>query len=140
MRYDFLMSWIEDRLAQRRQRRSRDSLIASNAEKIYNDLWREVFGLVEVAQDRGIDLIPNGSPYERTVTLPDPPNAEPRVLTISLNKAVQLISVSGLKSNFNLQFDVCSDNRVCLKHGDAEVLLDDAARQILDPFIFPEFA
>jgi hypothetical protein len=81
------MSWIEDRLAQRRQRRSRDSLIASNAEKIYNDLWREVFGLVEVAQDRGIDLIPNGSPYERTVTLPDPPNAEPRVLTISLNKA-----------------------------------------------------
>ena len=92
-------------MAQRRQRRSRDSLIASNAEKIYNDLWREVFGLVEVAQDRGIDLIPNGSPYERTVTLPDPPNAEPRVLTISLNKAVQLISVSGLKSNFNLQFD-----------------------------------
>ena|ERR1700683_308792 len=140
MRYDFLMSWIDDRLTQRRRRGNRDSLIASNAEKIYNELWHEVNGWIEAAQEKGIDLIPNGSPYERTITLPDPPHSEPRVLTLSLNKAAQLISVSGLKSNFQLKFDVCADNRVCLKRGESEILLHDAAQQILDPFIFPEFA
>jgi len=93
------------------------------------------------AQTKGIDVIANGTPYERTVTVPDPPNSELRVLTVSLDKAAQLISVSGLKSDFDLRFDVCQPhNRVCLKRGDSEITLHDAAQQILEPFIFPEFA
>lgn len=132
------MSWIDDRLEQQKQEREHRRIIALNAEVIYNQLWAEIANFIEEAQAKGMDVIGNGTPLERTVTYDPPRSGGSRVLTVSFDRAAQFIAVRGLNSDFELRFDVCSHNRVCLKRGDSEILLRDAAQQILEPFIFPE--
>ena len=36
------MTWIDDRLAERAMRDKRTELILSNAEEIFNNLWKEI--------------------------------------------------------------------------------------------------
>jgi hypothetical protein len=37
-----------------------------------------------------------------------------------------------------LDLDVCEDGVVCLKLAGSMILIEDAAKRILDPFLFPQ--
>ena len=124
---------------QRARKQECDRLIFQNAENIYNLLWKEMTKWIEEAQQRGIDVWTNGSPYERQVGFKSV-IAEQRQLTLALDKERQTIAIGGPRLFFVLQLAVCSDNTVCLKHDGKEIQIGDAAIKILDPFLFPEFA
>lgn len=121
-------------MVQREELENRHAMILQHAERVYGLLWEEMTGSIKEAIQRGIDVHTNGTPYERLVVCP------PRTLTLTLKKESHLISVSGLRTPIELQLDVCSDNRVCLKRDGEETDIHDAAVLLLDPFLFPEFA
>jgi hypothetical protein len=61
-------------------------------------------------------------------------------LTVSSTDGKLLANPYDLGIVVAFEFDVCGDGVVCLKHAGARVSEREAARLILDPFLFPEFA
>ena len=143
------MTWIDDRLAERAMRDKRTELILSNAEEIFNNLWKEIKRSVDEAKSKQLPVSANGSPYERVILIPDPiqpPRAAfgeevsrspvSKRLRVKLEKDASEITVDG--PPHKIAIDVCDDNVVCLKINGKPTSLPDAARAILDPFLFPE--
>jgi hypothetical protein len=129
------MTWIDDRMQQRREASRRATLIASEAERTYAILWEEIADCVREAEGKGIQVIMNGSPHERMVVLPGNPRKE---LHVRLKKEKQLIAISGIEPPFELWFDLGDDNVVCLTKDGVKINPEVAAQAILDPFLFPE--
>ncbi len=124
-------------MAERQKALEGSRLISEQAEDTFQNLWAEILVLVREAQSKGWQLDTNGSPLARTVSMvahPRPRNE----LRITLQKDKQQIAISGIKSPTKLSFAVCEDGVVCLKHDGREVSLRDAARLIIEPFLFPE--
>jgi len=145
------LTWIDDRLAERQKRNEHEQLIADYAEKIFNDLWGEIKRSVEEAKTKQIPVYTNDAPYERAVFLSvtgltrhaqvfgeqaSQQQSPPKRLDIKLAKDNSGITISGPPGK--LSFDVCEDKVVCLKCGEKQISIHDAARAILDPFLFPE--
>ncbi len=141
------MSWIDDRLAERDRRNERAELILSHAEEIFVNLWKEIKRCVEEAKSKGLHVSANGSPNEHVTLIPDPiqpPRAfgeevsrspVSKRLRVKLEKDAE-ITVDG--PPHKIAIDVCEDNAVCLKINGKPISLPNAARAILDPFLFPE--
>jgi hypothetical protein len=141
------MSWIDDRVEQRRKVTERNKAVAERAEVLFNDLWEEIAAQTKEAHEKfvavGINGVGiNGSAHERIVWAPNVSSlAQPtnrRELKIHLSKEREQISVSGTEFSMNLSIDVGEDGVVCLKHNGKPVLIKEAARLILDQFLFPE--
>jgi hypothetical protein len=138
------MTWIDDRLAQRKMLEECNELIASSAEEIYDGLWEEIARFVDEAKKKGLPVFTNGKPHERVVGLvmvpgPNESFAMSKELRIKLLKGERCIKAHGPKVDIRLSLDVCRDNVVCLKYGENEIRTDAAAKLILDKFLFPEF-
>lgn len=132
-------------MLQRAQLESAHSLILQRAESVYGALWQEMNRWITEAQQRGIDVQTNGSPYEKSIMLPvrsNPPQAlaGSRTLTLTLKKDEHAIMIDGLKNPLGLRLEVFADNTVGLERDGIEISIHDAAILILDPFLFPEFA
>ena len=138
----YCMSWIDDRLEQSQKLMERNRAVADSAEGLFNDLWKEISALTKEAHDKGLGIGTNGSEYERVVWASVIPrlgqSTDRRELRIDLHKDREKISVSGSSVPLGLSIDVCDDGVVCLKHNGKRILIQDAARLILDPFFFPE--
>lgn len=142
------MTWIDDRLAERDRRNERAERILSRAEEIFANLWKEIKHCVDEAKSKQLPVSANGSPYERVILIPDPiqpPRAfgeevsrssVSKRLHVKLEKDTSKITVSGPPHEITI--DECEDNVVCLKINSKPISLPDAARAILDPFLFPE--
>ena len=145
------MTWIDDRLAERQKRDEHEQLIADHAETIFNDLWAEIKRSVDEAKSKQIPVYTNGATYERVVLLSvigptrhaqvfgeqvSQQQSPPKRLHIKLAKDNSGIIISGPPEK--LYFDVSEDNVVCLKCDKNQISIHDAARAILDPFLFPE--
>ncbi|SPE34140.1 hypothetical protein SBA2_860010 [Acidobacteriia bacterium SbA2] len=137
------MSWIDERVQQRRRLAERNKAVAEAAEVLFNDLWVEITAQAKEAQEKSVAVGTDGSAHERIVWAPNVASlAQPmnrRELKISLRKEVEQISVSGTEFSMNLSVTVGEDGVVCLKHNGEPVLIQEAARLILDQFLFPEF-
>ena len=138
------MSWIDERVEQRRRLAERNKAVGEGAEVLYRDLWEEITAQTKEAQEKSVAVgTNNGSAHERIVWAPNVASlAQPmnrRELKISLRKEIEQISVSGTEFSMNLSVAVGEDGVVCLKHNGEPVLIQEAARLILDQFLFPEF-
>jgi hypothetical protein len=154
------MTWIDDDAGElQRQKESaaelaaRNSQIANCAEKIFNDLWKEVVARIAEAKSKGnyhaVKLITNGDPFERRISghciiVPQPvkPSAsysEPKYVTIKLTADHLKIEVTGLhKTTIYLLLDICDDGVVLPKYEGECKTIQEAARLILRPVLFPE--
>lgn len=130
------MSWIDDRLAERKVLEERNHLLDDHAVDIYTAVWKEMMTFVEEAKTKGFsNLLPNGSVQNRRIILAVHGNDEALSLTMS-NKRIIRASLPGKELLFDL--DVCDGGIVCLKHDGEQVNEQEAARRILDPFLFPD--
>ena len=137
------MSWIDERVEQRRRLAERNKALAEGAEVLFNNLWEEITAQAKEAQEKSVAVgTTNGSVHERLVWAPNVSSlAQPtnrRELKISLRKEREQIAVSGTEFSMILSIDVGEDGVVCLKHNGKPVLIQEAARLILDQFLFPE--
>jgi len=137
------MSWIDERVEQRRRLAERNKALAEGAEVLFNNLWEEITAQAKEAQEKSVAVgTSNGSAHERIVWAPNVSSlAQPtnrRELKISLRKEREQIAVSGTEFSMILSIDVGEDGVVCLKHNGTPVLIQEAARLILDQFLFPE--
>jgi hypothetical protein len=135
--YYHYMNWIEERLGQRRVLMERTRLIVEHTPKIYQAVWDEILVFVKDGQAAGMALSTGGSVSARVVRISSPgePNLD-RELTVGLSGDKLTGYALGLMMCFD--FDVCGDGVVCLKHEGARVSEREAARLLLDPFLFPE--
>jgi hypothetical protein len=136
------MSWIDERVEQRRRLTERNKALAEGAEVLFNDLWEEIDTQTKEAREKSVAVGTNGSAHERIVWAPNVASlAQPtnrRELKINLRKEREQISVSGTEFSLNLSIDVGEDGVICLKHNGKRVQVQEAARLILDQFLFPE--
>ena len=136
------MSWIDERVQQRRRLAERNKAVAEGAEVLFNDLWEEITAQAKEAHEKFVAVGIDGSAHEKIVWAPNVSSlAQPtnrRELKINLRKEVEQISVSGTEFSMNLSVAVGEDGVVCLKHNGEPVLIQEAARLILDQFLFPE--
>jgi hypothetical protein len=137
--YYHYMTWIEERLAQREALHERTRLIVEHTPKIYQAVWEEIMAFVKDGQAAGMALSTGGSVNARVVRSSSPGHPErDREITVSLIDSKLSASPYGLGTAMAFEFDVCPDGVVCLKRDGARVSEREAARLILDPFLFPE--
>ena len=138
--YYHYMNWIEERLAQRKVLEERTRLIVEHAPAVYQAVWDEILRFVKDGQAAGMALSTGGSVRARVVechTLGDP--YATRQLTVSADDG-QIVAGFGMGATMAFHFNVCGDGVVCLKYDGARVSEREAARLILDPFLFPELS
>ena len=136
------MGWIDERMEQHRRLMERNRFVADSAESLFDELWKEIAARTKEAHDKGLPAGTDGSAYERIVWASVVPRLSQatnrRELRINLHKQLEDISVTGSDFSLNLSIDVCEDGVICLKHNGKRILIPEAARLILDPFLFPE--
>jgi hypothetical protein len=154
------MTWIDDDMAELRRLQDsaaelavRESQIRAVAEKIYNDLWKEVIERIAEAKSKGNHhatlLLTNGDPYERRIfdhriVVPQPvkppaSSSDPKYVILTLTSDRLKIEIAGLQNSKDyLTLDLCDDGVVRPKHQGEYKQIDEAARLILRPLLFPE--
>jgi hypothetical protein len=130
------MSWIDERLAERKALAEYNRLLDDHAVGIYTAVWNEMMTFVEEAKTKGFaNLLTNGSLQNRRLILAVPGNDKTLSLTMTDKRTIRANS-PGKEVRFDL--DICDGGIVCLKHADEQVSEQEAAKLILDPFLFPD--
>jgi hypothetical protein len=135
--YHQYMSWIDERIEQRAEIERRDRLIDDHATKIYMAVWSEIMEVVQEGSSKGFPLTAGGSLHERMIMLRVSSGNERTVHFTMKDK--RKIHASGDGVELWLELDVCDGGIVCLKNSGEQITVQEAARCILDPFLFPEF-
>ena len=128
------MSWVHDRL-----KAGRESGLIS-ASNLYNELWDEISTRVAEAKDGGMPISTNGSSYKRVVVYGSPltvPYRKPRQLTIALAPDKSEIIADSDADSLQIPIEVCADGVVRLKHKGKYLSIPEAAKLILESFLFP---
>jgi hypothetical protein len=135
------MSWIDERLAESGETERVNQLIAEGAEKVYEDLWKEVMGFAEEAKTKGFMIRPNDSPHERLLRLFRDPHDQrlerAEELRLGLAPDKKTITGSTRTAQFRFDLDVCDGGIICLKIDGGRISMRDAAIKIVDRWLFP---
>jgi len=137
------MSWLDEKLAERKATQEKRALIQAEAVNIYQALWDEIVQITDEAKQKGFDVSRNGCLQDRIVRRSVPPplgrrTQRPLEFHLVLSQDKTLIETTG---DCEVQFflDLCHDGIVCLRDKlGKEVTPQRAAISILDPFLFPE--
>lgn len=133
------MSWVDDRSNEEAKAEENRSKIGLYGDKLYEELWEEIADRVADARKRNLPYTTNGSAYERAVIKLTPRNHPPGEvdrMTVSLDRGEWKILVESDERNLTITMGLCKDEVVCLKHDGRTLSVPDAARLILEPFIF----
>jgi hypothetical protein len=132
-------TWIERRMADVEAWRAKNASIREHAVTIYEALWNEILGHVNEAQQKGFPVSTNGEPRRRLVSLEKKQkHGDCWQFELILVDAKDRIHATGDRVEVMLDLDVCEDGVVCLKLAGSMILIEDAAKRILDPFLFPQ--
>ena len=133
------MSWINDRIEQRKKLIERNNAIANNGESLFGELWGSIKACVAEGKAIGLAIETNGTSLERIVATCTPPDMHKRKeLRIKLDKYGEKVTISEPDRQIEFLIDVCDDGVICLKLDGKQVSIHEAARLILDPFLFPD--
>jgi hypothetical protein len=134
------MSWIDERIAERKALNARRKAIKEGAPAIYQALWDYIVDLLKEEAAASLGASSNGSPEDRVVSIPmtNPKGGDRPELHIRLSRREPQITVSGPGINLTFKFERFEDDLVSLEIGDSKISIEDAARKILDPFLFPD--
>jgi hypothetical protein len=134
--------WIDEKMAAYRKARKNLEAVAASADMIFGQLWGEIEAIIEGISNRGMQLETNGSPRNRVLIMGLPPHGserdQRRRLNLALASAPGAVTITA-KSDadetiFNIE--VGSDDIVCLKKQGHELTIQEAARAVMEPFLF----
>jgi hypothetical protein len=134
------MEWIKEGIDNWREAVRKSDLIAESAEGIFDDLWNEVVEISLAAKTQGMNLATNGAPSKRVVIMDPmhwgPKMVESRKLSIELAKNQRSIVAQSDAGEMVFEIAVCPDGVVCLKRGASKITAREAAKEIMQSFLF----
>jgi hypothetical protein len=129
------MHWIDERIRESQEHADREMQIANEQARIYEDLSRQIKQDTDRANKAGgfsVKITGNAALHDRTI------ECDGRKFNLKLDSDTHAISAFGDNIEFIVVLGICGNGGVCLKDASGnEVLIPDAARMILDPFLFP---
>jgi hypothetical protein len=130
------MNWIDDRIKQTEDERSKRRKISDEASNTFDALWSVIRANIDYAKEKGVaDINVFGNASTRDFKLMVPNSTGGKELRIRLSPDKQAI-LTGKKS---FALDVCP-SAVCFKDENGnEIELEKAAEMILGPHLFPSF-
>jgi hypothetical protein len=136
------MDWIEQGLDDWRKASSDLQVVTESADGIFTQLWEDIKEIVIAAEKQGIRLMTNGSPQKRVVIMLanssffGKPLPADRKLAIDLAADRSSIVARSDAGEIHLKIEVCSDGVVCLKYQSHPITSRDAAKDIMQDFLF----
>jgi hypothetical protein len=140
------MSWVHDRLNNEERARKEAAKIRLHADSLYGELWREIAARVEDAKSKLV-VSTNGSEYRRVVLRGGAVTGayhQPDKLIISLADDKQTLLIQFVDEYESdpvtvreIPLGVCDGDIVCLMHDGRQLSIPEAAKLILEPFLFP---
>jgi hypothetical protein len=144
------VTWLDDRLEQRKTLQEREFDISTHADRVYTYLWAEIKKCADEAAQKGINITTNGAHPEHVLFYSDGPiglsrhpsfrqDIPSRQLKITLAPDKHTIATSGSSVSLRFVLDV-RDGGVCLTLDNKQILYSDAAVAIIDAFVFQELS
>ena len=134
------MSWVDGHFKDHERAEKESAKVRLRAEQLYDELWKEITDRVMDARNGGMLVSTNGSSYERVVLLGGAvmlrPFSEAKQLTITLEDRRKIV-VTWEDGTIEIPLRVRPDGVVCLTHQARELTIPEAAKLILEPFLFP---
>lgn len=133
------MSWMDDRLGERKVLEEREQRIFAEAPRLHGELWKEILKQIEEAKTKGFKIL-MVDPDEIVLPVnpsPGPRSVNPRKLRLNLKKdhSVLVANMTGGDATFTIDL---YNNEVVLKHEDKVLSVSEATILVLDRFLFPE--
>lgn len=127
------MEWLDRRFEVYQQAVADQRSVTQAAEDIYGEVWEAVSEIVKSAKARGISLQCNGFSPKYVVKM------DQWTLTLKLDtdKCGITASISD-RDDVPLNLRVCPDGTVCIKHEGTRVSNKEAAKLIMEAFLFKE--
>jgi hypothetical protein len=137
------MSWLEDQISKSESLHTQKLLFAEHAPKLYDDLWDRLIKIVEEAKIKpealGQPVFSSGeSNGERRIEVAFAGTTGIRSLSFALSKDQQIITATMPGANLVFEIYTGDDGVFCLRHKGEHVGPQDAAHEIMGPFLFPE--
>jgi hypothetical protein len=116
--------------------------VSEAADGVFDQLWEEIKEVCLAGKNRGMNLDTNGSPLSRVVLMlathgqSNARSENDRKLTISLSADRRSILAASDSGENEMKIEVCPDGVVCLKFQAHKVSSRDAAKIIMEPFLF----
>jgi len=125
------MHWKNEKYDQFQKQEAERMKVIQNAESIYKGLWDAIQSNVREAKTASIFLKPNGAPLHHTISL------NTLELKIDLSEDKHSIVTSSDSGKVQLHLIVRSeDEPVSLEHQGKSVTYTEAARLVMEPFLF----
>jgi hypothetical protein len=135
------VDWISNKWSEYRTATANLAAIQQNADTIFGALWASI-GEVRMAveQSTRIGLDTNGTQNDRVVIMViGKEGKDSRWMNITLSADLRSITAKWKGApELSFTIEVCSDGVVCLKFGGREISSRDAARKIMEEFLFGE--
>jgi hypothetical protein len=132
------MTWLEDRMAERKKRAERHTLISHEGSRLFLNLSSEIQSVAEEANRHRFDIAiePSSVPYEYKIRM-DATKGRAIELQIKFDPEGEKVTAVGRGVNISFKVDV-RDGTGYLKQDGKELSPADAAKAILDPLLFPD--
>ncbi len=128
------MEWVDQLLKRHEEAKDQRNAVTKVADEIYQDLWKAILEIVRLDSLRMMGLKYNGSPLNHTVTMGN------RTVVVRLDEDKCGITANVSDGpNVSLKLRCCADAQggsVCIKHEGVVVSYPEAAKKIMEPFIF----
>lgn len=125
------MEWLDQRFENYHKAAKDRRTIRETGDDVYTEVWKEIQEVVRAARKRGIDLQINGLPLHHTVRMGE------HLLKIDLDKDKESITGESFgKTMVVLRFVLDAENAVFIENSGDPVSYAEAARRIMEPFLF----
>lgn len=136
-----MCDWIDSKLDAHHKSFSEVQTIRNGADELYEHLWKEVVALSQYAATKGMRTFTNGTAYERVVAMSLMPTTDqqvttPRKLKLALPEDRRKIIASWDSEKIEFALGVYPDGVLVIKRGEAPVSPKEAAKLIMEPFLF----
>jgi hypothetical protein len=133
------MEWIEQKLSEWRKMQGDLMAIEGAADSIFEQLWDDIAESARAADLHGMGIKTNGMPRHRTVIMAKPMIARmtaDRKLAIDLADDRRRITTNSDAGNRDFTIEICPDGVVCLKLLSQRISIQDAAKEVMEDFLF----
>jgi hypothetical protein len=135
------VSWMDDRIKERRDKEEREGLIYAHAEEVFDALWEHIKIIIEEAKSKGLPADTNGGPRNRLAYMSVLPqrgqaSASRKELHLTLDKNRRGITAKIDATTINMGIEVNADKIVGLTHKGSEVDAEQMAEMLLDRLLF----